>query len=616
MKNKKGFTLIELLVTIALMLSILGIAIVSFINVSNKKKEESWERVKEQTELAAEEYFQTYKYYLENLGSNDSYARVSIGKLVEEDFLNKVTNPIIGKSVNDCDYVEVTIRTSDGGYSYKYHENNNGVSCNVNSYVIVSEVGAPEISVDITKGTKKNNDYYVTDVDVTATVKTAGNGAIKNVKYCTSTSKCNADNDLTVKSGRENSYTVTNYSLKNNNGGIDGSKVNTYFVATNTSNKTVIGSVTYKKDTENPICASNNGSTIWTKGSRAIEQRCSDATSGCTKNPFSQKFENTTKTGSITITDNAGNSESCPVNVYVDNTKPACGNNNGSTTWTNKDRMVTQECNDSDSGCSSVEKKYDTTTKTSTITISDNVGNSNTCNVNVYVDKGKPKFTVGLYKVTSASSTSTSTSYSNNTWYNKYVYTKLNVTEETLSKIKSITYTTTGATKNENDKSGSSRHINAEGTSKITYKVCNNAGSCVTGSTYTIKLDHTPPVITYLEGPEPKTCADDKQGVHINYKVSDGLSGIKEVYHYYGNEKGKKDYEYIKKFDIKIDINNTKEDIVDRTWAVGNPKGCDSPNTDGPNTSWCYYNNTAVKDKAGNTATGQSSSCSRVGFGK
>ena len=616
MKNKKGFTLIELLVVISLMLSILGIAIVSFINISNKKKEESWEKVKEQSELAAEEYFQTYKYYLENLGSNNAYARVSIGKLVEEDFLNKATNPITGKSVNECDYVEVTIGTSGSGYLYKYHENNDGASCNVSSYVIVSEVGAPEISVDITKGTKKNNDYYVTDVDVTATLKTAGNGAIKDLKYCTSTSKCDIDKDLALKSGKENSYTITNYSLKNSNDGIDGSKVTTYFVATNTSNKTVIGSVTYKKDTKDPTCDYNNGSTTWIKGTRTIKQYCLDETSGCTKNPFSKKFENTTKTSSITITDNAGNSSSCAVNVYVDNTKPTCGNNNGSTTWTNQDRTITQECSDSDSGCSSVVKKYNSTTKTSTITISDNVGNSNVCNVNVYVDKDKPKFTVGLYKVNSASGTSTATSYSNNTWYNKYVYTKLSVTEKTLSDIKSITYTTTGATKNEENKAGSSRNINEEGTSKITYKVCNNAGSCATGSTYTIKLDHTPPVIKYLDGPKKQECGG-ASGVYIKYQVYDGLSGVMEAYHYYGSDTGKKDYDTISGYDMKVisftSSGNNGPYIIERNWAVGNPSGCASENKNGPNTSWCYYNNTAVKDYAGNTSTGISSSCSKVG---
>ena len=57
MKNKKGFTLIELLVVIALMLSILGISIISLVNVSKNKKKEAFKNVKSQIETAAVEYF-------------------------------------------------------------------------------------------------------------------------------------------------------------------------------------------------------------------------------------------------------------------------------------------------------------------------------------------------------------------------------------------------------------------------------------------------------------------------------------------------------------------------------------------------------------------------------
>ena len=92
MKNKKGFTLIELLVVIALMLSILGIAVVSLMNASNKKKKESWEQVKGQIETAAEEYVNTNSYMFDGLG-DDVTGKISVGTLVNEDFLNKITNP-------------------------------------------------------------------------------------------------------------------------------------------------------------------------------------------------------------------------------------------------------------------------------------------------------------------------------------------------------------------------------------------------------------------------------------------------------------------------------------------------------------------------------------------
>ncbi len=316
MKNKKGFTLIELLVTIALMLSILGIAIVSFINVSNKKKEEAWEKVKNQTELAAEEYFNDNAYYL----TGEKSARVSIGKLVSENYLNIVTNPITGKAVNNCDYVDVTY--SENGYSYKYVENTNNKVCDTDNYIITSEVGAPEIDVKLTNKVSSTG-WYITDTKIKATVKQNGNGAIASVKYCT-TSSGNCDNYQSLSLTKDNVYNVTNYKLSANKGGVDGESVRTTFTATNTAGKTVIGYVTYKKDTENPVCASNNGSTTWTNSNRTITWNCKDNTSKCVKNKYSKKFEKSTQIGYQDIYDNAGNKTQCSANVYLDKDAPTC----------------------------------------------------------------------------------------------------------------------------------------------------------------------------------------------------------------------------------------------------------------------------------------------------
>ena len=106
MKNKRGFTLIELLVTIALILSILGIAIVSFIKISDRKKEEAYNLVKEQIITAAEQYFNSNEYLFEGLSDKDnSIGIITVGMLVEEDYLNKVTNPVTGQFINNCSQV-------------------------------------------------------------------------------------------------------------------------------------------------------------------------------------------------------------------------------------------------------------------------------------------------------------------------------------------------------------------------------------------------------------------------------------------------------------------------------------------------------------------------------
>lgn len=78
---------------------------------------------------------------------------------------------------------------------------------------------------------------------------------------------------------------------------------------------------------------------------------------------------------------------------WIDDTKPSCGSVVGAKSyWTNTDFTITQYCNDSHSGCKKnpYSQKFTSTTKTHTFTISDNVGNTNTCKVNVYLDKDKP----------------------------------------------------------------------------------------------------------------------------------------------------------------------------------------------------------------------------------
>lgn len=161
MKNKNGFTLIELLVAIAIMLSILGIAIVSFVNVSDKKKEESWETVKGQIELAAEEFFTYNEYLFEGL-SDGVEAEISVGKLVQEDYLNKVTNPITGKAVSECMIVKVI--KSNGFYKLEVDDSseNSGKTieeCKTGSSLTIKETGAPEILVEKECGSEGNSGW-------------------------------------------------------------------------------------------------------------------------------------------------------------------------------------------------------------------------------------------------------------------------------------------------------------------------------------------------------------------------------------------------------------------------------------------------------------------------
>lgn len=165
MRNKKGFTLIELLVVIALMLSILGIAIVSLFSTSNKKKEEAWRQVKSQIETAAEEYVNTNSYMFESFES-DVTSKISVGTLVNEDFLNKITNPKTGKSISYCTIIN--IGKSGNKYTAKLDENtiynSDTASCEKRSLITVSEPGAPTGTVKYydsnNQQTSNNNEWF------------------------------------------------------------------------------------------------------------------------------------------------------------------------------------------------------------------------------------------------------------------------------------------------------------------------------------------------------------------------------------------------------------------------------------------------------------------------
>ena len=106
--NEYGFTLIELLVAIAIMLSITVLAIVNIVGVSNRKKEEAWVSVKEEIETAASDYFKYNEYLFEGLGDGNNGGYITVGKLVSDDYLNKITDPRSGKAVSYCTKVMVT----------------------------------------------------------------------------------------------------------------------------------------------------------------------------------------------------------------------------------------------------------------------------------------------------------------------------------------------------------------------------------------------------------------------------------------------------------------------------------------------------------------------------
>lgn len=215
--------------------------------------------------------------------------------------------------------------------------------------------------------------------------------------------------------------------------------------------------------------------------------------------------------------------------IKLDKTAPTCGDNNGSTAWTNANRTVTVNCSDSASGCtqSTFSQTYSSDTKTSPIKIIDKAGNTNSCSVNVYVDKTVPAApTINMYKWTNNNTRPKSPSglskYTAGNWSTKKIYTEASggQTDE-LSDIY-YQYTTTGATTNATNESASSRNIEAQGTSTIQYRTCDKAGNCSAyTSPLTAKVDYTAPTCGSNNGSTTWT----KNNRTITVNCSDSNSG-------------------------------------------------------------------------------------------
>lgn len=338
-RNQKGFTLIELLVVIALMLSILGIAIVSFINISNNKKKESWEDVKAQIETAATEYFTANEFLFEGL-SGEVSGEISIGKLVSDDYLNKITNPSTGKSVSNCAIVTVTKNNNKLTATFdESSENSTLTNCDSDNSITVSEPGAPNITgITVSKLDDKNdpyNNWYHDGAKFSLNVTTGGNGAISSILSCKTTSGyCEAteSNGDTVNYEPGTSYTDPNATV--------------CFSVTNTSNKTSKKCETAKVDNSFPNCtvSKNPNTNGWVNKNVTITGKCSDTGSGCKVGQVTTTISgNSPDSGTTkspgTVEDYVGHNRACnTATVYVDKTNPTCklevsSNNKMSNGW-------------------------------------------------------------------------------------------------------------------------------------------------------------------------------------------------------------------------------------------------------------------------------------------
>lgn len=251
MKNKNGFTLIELLVVIVLVISLLSISIISSVKISERKKLEAYKEVVKEIEVAAQQYFSSKEYLFEGI-EGDSFGKITLQKLVSEDYLNKVTDPRTGKSINLCNYVEIK-RTSDGIIKSSYKEENSNVkTCPDLNKSIIYQYGGPKLELDI-KGTYGNNGWFISKPTSTLIVDNQGSGEIISVKK-----RVNNEN-RSVNLERINQQKQKEVTIIN-----DTKKDYIMYEVTNEYGKIARTEITLKVDTKAPKVEINMENSNWT----------------------------------------------------------------------------------------------------------------------------------------------------------------------------------------------------------------------------------------------------------------------------------------------------------------------------------------------------------------
>ena len=234
-------------------------------------------------------------------------------------------------------------------------------------YIFLIDKTPPTCSMEITDGTKGDNDWYTSAI-VTVKSTCSDKGGSGCIYPLTSTSKIEGDT-----SGK----TVTE-------------RVWDRAGNTGTCSKTV------RIDKTPPTCTNEGGGAAWTNGSRTITGVCRDSGSGCEKDSVNWYINwegSWTNLSPGTVKDKAGNETECPHDrtVRIDKTPPTVTPSLASGTY-KKMQPVSLSCSDNLSGIQSKSISFDgettagtslsfkksSSSKTATFTCTDKAGNVST----------------------------------------------------------------------------------------------------------------------------------------------------------------------------------------------------------------------------------------------
>ena len=511
MRKKNGFTLVELLVVIVLVISILSISIISSVKISERKKQEAYNEVIKEIETAASQYFSSKEYLFEGI-EGDSYGEITLQKLVNEDYLNKVTDPRTSKSMNLCNYVEIK-RTSDGIIKSSYKdENNNRKSCPDSNKSIVYQYGGPKIELDVS-GTLGKNNWYISKVNVTAKVDDQGNGKIAKFTKRVNDSTDNLEID---KLQDTNSY--------------DNVKANIMYEVLNEYGKIARAETQVNVDTEKPSIVAKTSSEEWSnKSQKYWFQDESDSLSGI---DYSSLVVYANREG---LSDSEINKDDYKWNGEK--------YNNSEHNSDNGDMKISKESKVQNTIISEGSRKI-------RYQICDYAGNCTLSNEAIAkIDKTPPK-------IVAKTSNDTWSNQKQTYWFESESDGLSGINYDSLVAYANISNLTDNQANNEykwNDGNeeypngyrsdlntlskpikGEKYTINAEGSRRIRYKVCDNAGNCTFSNESIARYDNTPPTIIE-SGSGHVACKNSKNDTMahgFSIKYNDNLTNVKISYRY------------------------------------------------------------------------------------